>query len=388
MLDWLLRAFIEPLKASLNRLAHSPSTAPDLQPLIIFALSLVCLGAAMIQGLSDAGSRRERTDGAVFYAMVCAALWASLALLHLIFAIVMVILRGFSIACGLFSPSIDEHLRRHQYATGTLDELYLHHCRLSNLLLRTFLPLSSLKSPFTSHDPEVLALTLLGIRFTPLLCSAHPPGEWAEMRERVSPDSAPILRKLVAAASRYLSEQPSATAQEDERAVKRLTAVLDEGSSRFRAVEAEERAHEAILDAVLAWKARTEGILGGFVLLVPDESKAHIGVVALGIYLHCIAYSPGEGPVPFTYSAEAPTGAFGWYAAWNFIGAALSSSSPRPRALEELDAVFSVPTFVHSKYQSKAAVRAFRKYILRQNVAPMPSLYGWDEKAVESAARA
>ncbi|GAA6043380.1 hypothetical protein JCM8097_005294 [Rhodosporidiobolus ruineniae] len=181
---------------------------------------------------------------------------------------------------------------------------------------------------------------------------------------------------------------------------------------------------------LLLWSFPLMGVfllLGGFAFLIPEESKAHIGVIALGIYLHCIAYSPGEGPVPFTYSAEAfpayvrdvgmsyatallwgfnfvvaltfprlltaftPTGAFGWYAAWNFIGAALVLffvPETKGLTLEELDAVFSVPTFVHSKYQSKAAVRAFRKYILRQNVAPMPSLYGWDEKAVESAARA
>jgi len=32
--------------------------------------------------------------------------------------------------------------------------------------------------------------------------------------------------------------------------------------------------------------------------------KARLGCVALGIYLFMIVYSPGEGPVPFTYSAE------------------------------------------------------------------------------------
>lgn len=86
------------------------------------------------------------------------------------------------------------------------------------------------------------------------------------------------------------------------------------------------------------------------------EKTARIACVALGIYLFGIAYSPGEGPVPFTYSAEAyplyvrtygmslatattwffnavlsitwpsllvafkPQGAFGWYAAWNVVG--------------------------------------------------------------------
>lgn len=36
-----------------------------------------------------------------------------------------------------------------------------------------------------------------------------------------------------------------------------------------------------------------------------QDLTTRIAIVALGIYLHVIAYSPGEGPVPFTYSAEA-----------------------------------------------------------------------------------
>jgi MFS family permease len=35
-----------------------------------------------------------------------------------------------------------------------------------------------------------------------------------------------------------------------------------------------------------------------------DRGKARLGCVALGIYLFMVVYSPGEGPVPFTYSAE------------------------------------------------------------------------------------
>ena len=35
------------------------------------------------------------------------------------------------------------------------------------------------------------------------------------------------------------------------------------------------------------------------------EGTGRIAVVALGIYLYTAVYSPGEGPVPFTYSAEA-----------------------------------------------------------------------------------
>jgi hypothetical protein len=42
----------------------------------------------------------------------------------------------------------------------------------------------------------------------------------------------------------------------------------------------------------------------GFSFWIPDDN-ARVGCVATGIYLFMIVYSPGEGPVPFTYSAEA-----------------------------------------------------------------------------------
>ena len=87
----------------------------------------------------------------------------------------------------------------------------------------------------------------------------------------------------------------------------------------------------------------------------PAYGNARIACVATGIFLFMMVYSPGEGPVPFTYSAEAfplyirdigmsfatatcwgfnfilsltwpalveaftPQGAFGYYAAWNFL---------------------------------------------------------------------
>lgn len=37
---------------------------------------------------------------------------------------------------------------------------------------------------------------------------------------------------------------------------------------------------------------------------IPEDSKARIGVVALGIYLFAMVYSPGEGPVPFTVGKD------------------------------------------------------------------------------------
>ncbi len=35
---------------------------------------------------------------------------------------------------------------------------------------------------------------------------------------------------------------------------------------------------------------------------IQAEGSARIGVIALGVYLYTIVYSPGMGPVPFTVS--------------------------------------------------------------------------------------
>ncbi|KAJ3798615.1 hypothetical protein GGU11DRAFT_780178 [Lentinula aff. detonsa] len=154
-------------------------------------------------------------------------------------------------------------------------------------------------------------------------------------------------------------------------------------------------------------------LLAGFAFWIPDQ-KAQVGVVALGIYLFSMAYSPGEGPVPFTYSAEAfplyvrdigmsfatavlwffnfvvaltfprligafkPQGAFGWFAGWNVIGfIAILLFVPETKALslEELDQVFSVPSHTHAAYQLKALPHNIKKYIFRMNVPDIPPLY-------------
>ncbi|GAA5951467.1 hypothetical protein JCM3765_005943 [Sporobolomyces pararoseus] len=155
----------------------------------------------------------------------------------------------------------------------------------------------------------------------------------------------------------------------------------------------------------------------GMAFFIPESAgDARIAVVALGIYLHCIAYSPGEGPVPFTYSAEAfplyvrdvgmsfatattwsfnfilaltfprllgafrPQGAFSWYAGWNVIGTILVwLFMPETKALtlEELDQVFSVPTKKHAAYHIRQLPYNFKKYILRRQVGPKEELYHW-----------
>lgn len=45
-------------------------------------------------------------------------------------------------------------------------------------------------------------------------------------------------------------------------------------------------------------------LAAGLCFYIPESSSAHLGLIALFIYLFDAFYSPGEGPVPFTYSAE------------------------------------------------------------------------------------
>lgn len=175
----------------------------------------------------------------------------------------------------------------------------------------------------------------------------------------------------------------------------------------------------------------------GFSFWIPEDSKARVGCVALGIYLFGVVYSPGEGPVPFTYSAEAyplyirdlgmslatattwgfnfllsitwlplrdafkPQGAFAYYATWNLIGFVLVLlwlPETKGKTLEELDQVFSVPSRVHaaygmrqvctisSLYKKKRLILTvymqipyfWRRYILRQDVKP-ERLYDTEE---------
>jgi MFS family permease len=45
-------------------------------------------------------------------------------------------------------------------------------------------------------------------------------------------------------------------------------------------------------------------LAAAFCFYIPEDSKAHLACVALFVFLFAAFYSPGEGPVPFTYSAE------------------------------------------------------------------------------------
>lgn len=155
----------------------------------------------------------------------------------------------------------------------------------------------------------------------------------------------------------------------------------------------------------------------GFSFWIPSDSKAHIACIALGIYLFGMVYSPGEGPVPFTYSAEAyplyirglgmsfatattwffnfllsvtwpslvaafqPQGAFSWYAIWNlvgFLGVLFFVPETKGRTLEELDQVFSVRTRDHAAYGARQVPYFFKRYMFRQNIQP-EQLYEQDK---------
>ncbi|EMR61799.1 putative mfs sugar transporter protein [Eutypa lata UCREL1] len=151
----------------------------------------------------------------------------------------------------------------------------------------------------------------------------------------------------------------------------------------------------------------------GFSHWIPEESKAHLACIALGIYLYGVVYSPGEGPVPFTYSAEAyplyiratgmslatattwffnaivsltwPTlvsawtaqGAFSWYGAWNiagFVCVLLFLPETKEKTLEELDAVFDVPVSSLVRYGLAEFWYFWQRYVFfRRDVeAPVP----------------
>ncbi|THV44957.1 hypothetical protein BGAL_0551g00010 [Botrytis galanthina] len=161
-------------------------------------------------------------------------------------------------------------------------------------------------------------------------------------------------------------------------------------------------------------------LAAGLCYFIPQSSKAHIGMVAFFIYLFDIAYSPGEGPVPFTYSAEVfplshreigmswavatnnfwasilsltlprmlaamkPQGVFGFYAGLNLVAFALIFfflPETKQRTLEELDYVFAVPTRTHAKFQIQQQFPWWaRKWILRRKGEVEPQLYKFEDE--------
>ncbi|RKK97680.1 hypothetical protein BFJ68_g13924 [Fusarium oxysporum] len=153
---------------------------------------------------------------------------------------------------------------------------------------------------------------------------------------------------------------------------------------------------------------------GGVFQLSDEPRDPKIATITLGLYLFMAVYSPGLGPVPFTYSAEAfplhirdigmasstaitwgfnfiisltwpalrrafsNTGAFSWYGAWNIFGwifCYFLLPETKNLTLEELDNVFGVSNREHASYYWRKLPWYLKKYILRKDVAPFPPLY-------------
>ncbi|KAK3066722.1 hypothetical protein LTR53_016811 [Teratosphaeriaceae sp. CCFEE 6253] len=146
---------------------------------------------------------------------------------------------------------------------------------------------------------------------------------------------------------------------------------------------------------------------------------AKLGSIAAAIFTFMAVYSPGSGPVPFTYSAEAfplyirdigmsfatatcwgfnfivsltwpslqvaftPTGAFCWYAGWNVFGwvyAYFLLPETKGRTLEELDSVFDVGNREHFNYYRQKLPWYMNRWILRRDVPHMqPLIHTQDE---------
>jgi len=160
-------------------------------------------------------------------------------------------------------------------------------------------------------------------------------------------------------------------------------------------------------------------LVAGLCYLIED-STARIAAVATFVYLFAAFYSPGEGPVPFMYSAEVfplshreigmswavatnnfwasvlsltfprmlsamkPTGAFGFYAGLNLVALVLIFlfvPETKQKTLEELDYVFAVPDRKHAAYQLGTVLPWWTKrWIFWQRTATCPDLYHYDNE--------
>ncbi|KAH6900125.1 hypothetical protein B0T10DRAFT_393874 [Thelonectria olida] len=159
-------------------------------------------------------------------------------------------------------------------------------------------------------------------------------------------------------------------------------------------------------------------LAAGLCTLIPGTGGVHLGLVAMFVYLFAAFYSPGEGPVPFTYSAEifplshrevgmawavatclfwaavlsitfplmlarlGVLGSFILYSGFNVVGLILIFlflPETKQRTLEELDYIFAVPTRVFVKYQvTKALPWWIKRWILLQRDATLEPLYQLD----------
>jgi hypothetical protein len=169
-------------------------------------------------------------------------------------------------------------------------------------------------------------------------------------------------------------------------------------------------------------------LAAGLCTLIPESAgDVRTGLVCLFVFLFCAFYSPGEGPVPFTYSAEVyplshretgmgfavatclfwaavlgtsfpfilekfkTVGAFGLYAGFNviaFVMILLWVPETMQRTLEELDWVFAVPTTKFIKYQLTVAVPWwFKRYVFFNKTATKEPLYHFEAVAQSAPAK-
>ncbi|KAJ7755722.1 hypothetical protein DFH07DRAFT_885765 [Mycena maculata] len=160
-------------------------------------------------------------------------------------------------------------------------------------------------------------------------------------------------------------------------------------------------------------------LAAGLCFLIPSSNPAQVPLTALFIFLFAAFYSPGEGPVPFPYSAEVfplthremgmsfavatnfffaavlgvtfprilsafgIVGAFGFYAGLNvvaFVMIFLLLPETKQRTLEELDHVFAVPTSKHISYQlNNFLPYFFKRWALFNKNATLELLYNFEE---------
>ncbi|KAJ4213957.1 hypothetical protein NW759_010486 [Fusarium solani] len=153
-------------------------------------------------------------------------------------------------------------------------------------------------------------------------------------------------------------------------------------------------------------------------LISPDTGTLRTALVCLFVFMFGAFYSPGEGPVPFTYSAEVfplshretgmgfavatclfwaavlgtsfpfildrlqTVGAFGLYAGFNavaFVMIFFWVPETKQRTLEELDWVFAVPVRKFASYQLRVALpHWFKRWILFDRTAKKEPLYHFE----------
>jgi MFS family permease len=164
----------------------------------------------------------------------------------------------------------------------------------------------------------------------------------------------------------------------------------------------------------MAWTLLAAGLCA----LIDEGKTAHLALVAMFIYIFAMFYSPGEGPVPFAYSAEVfplshrevgmgwavatclfwatvltlflplmleamgTTGVFCFYAGTNILALImifLWVPETKQRTLEELDYIFAVPTRKHMYYQCFQALPWWiNRWVFQRKDSVLEPLYTFD----------